>query len=222
MPLLLMGRLLSNGETSTEPLDSMRMHYGSSPKADVMSTMPVCGRTAVTSREPLGIIGRPWASTLVMCCPTRAGPGLLEQGHLDEAEACFREALRIDPNLAATWAGLAAPGRARRLRQVVRIRTFRPGDRAQVAGRLLSLAINLKGRLAEPELQVMEGLLDQETLADDTRASLHSASPRFSMPEVSTPAPPSLRKRPMPSGLRAGPHAESPISPIAIRGSLMP
>jgi len=102
------------------------------------------------------------------------GLALLEQGRLDEAEACFREALRIDPNLAATWAGLA------RL-QAERGDFDRSCESARSALAIepkfpdayCRLATNLKGRLPESELQVMERLLDQKTLSDDTRASLH-------------------------------------------------
>jgi len=102
------------------------------------------------------------------------GLALLEQGRLDEAEACFREALRLDPNLAATWAGLA------RL-QAERGEFDRSCESARSALAIepklpdayCRLATNLKGRLPEAEFQVMEGLLDQKTLSDDTRASLH-------------------------------------------------
>jgi tetratricopeptide (TPR) repeat protein len=102
------------------------------------------------------------------------GLALLEQGRLDEAEACFREALRIDPSLAATWAGLARLQAERgdfdqscqSARSALAIEPGFPDAYCR-------LATNLRGRLPQSELQVMEGLLDLKALSDDTRASLH-------------------------------------------------
>ena len=102
------------------------------------------------------------------------GLAFLEQGRLDEAEGLFQDLLRIDPNLAATWAGLARIQAERgdldrsceSARNALAIEPKLPAAYCR-------LATNLKRRLPEAELQVMEGLLVQERLTDDTRASLH-------------------------------------------------
>jgi tetratricopeptide (TPR) repeat protein len=102
------------------------------------------------------------------------GLALLEQGRFDAAEACFREALRIDPNLAGTWAGLARlyAERGEFDRSCESARAALAID-PKFPDAYCRLAANLKGRLPESDLQVMQGLLDDEALSDDTRASLH-------------------------------------------------
>jgi tetratricopeptide (TPR) repeat protein len=101
------------------------------------------------------------------------GLAFLEESRLDEAEACFREALRVDPTLAVSWTGLA------------RIQAER-GDFEQSCQSSRSalavcpnlgeaywrLAVILKGRLPDPEFQAMEALLGDESLSNDARAML--------------------------------------------------
>jgi len=102
------------------------------------------------------------------------GVALLELGRLDQAEACLREALRIDPNLAATWAGIARLQAERgefeksceSARAALAIEPLFPDAYCR-------LAANLKGRLPEPDIRVMDELLDRQSLTDDTRASLN-------------------------------------------------
>ena len=62
---------------------------------------------ASSTTRPPGITVWPSRSTPRSPSSSRPGSALLEQSRLDEAETCFREALRIDPSLAASWVVLA-------------------------------------------------------------------------------------------------------------------
>ena len=102
------------------------------------------------------------------------GLAQLEQGRHKEAEASFREAIEIFPELAATWACLAQI-------QAERGELETSCESARVALRFdpmlpeayCRLAANLKGRLPDDELQAIERMLGQESLGDEMRASLH-------------------------------------------------
>ena len=97
----------------------------------------------------------------------------LEESQLDEAEACFREALRVDPTLAVSWTGVA------------RIQAER-GDFEQSCQSARSalaacpklgeaywrLAITLKGRMPDHELKAIADLLGDESLPNEPRAML--------------------------------------------------
>jgi len=102
------------------------------------------------------------------------GLALLEQGRLDLAEPCFREALRIDPALAVAWTGMARleaergdfESSCRSARAALALRpTF-----AEAYWRLV---INLKGQVADAELQAIERQLEQKYLPVSSRAMLH-------------------------------------------------
>jgi len=99
---------------------------------------------------------------------------LLEQGRLDQAEPCFREALRIDPALALAWTGLARlqaeQGDFELSSQSARAALALRPTLAEAHWRL---AINLKGRLTDAEVQAIERLLDQKYLPVSTRSMLH-------------------------------------------------
>jgi tetratricopeptide (TPR) repeat protein len=103
----------------------------------------------------------------------RQGLSFLDESQLDKAEAAFREAVRLDPTLTISWTSLA------------RIQAER-GDfeqschsaRAVLAASPKSveaywrLAITLRGRLPDHELQAMEELLGDESLSNDARSML--------------------------------------------------
>jgi tetratricopeptide (TPR) repeat protein len=102
------------------------------------------------------------------------GQALLQQGRLDEAEACFREALRIDRTLAASWVALARlqseRGDIDLACQSARAALSHQPRNADAYWRL---AITLKGRLADAEVQAMQRLLEENKLPDRARALLH-------------------------------------------------
>ena len=102
------------------------------------------------------------------------GQVLSELGLLDEAEICFGEALRLDPTLAKSWAWLAKlqseRGDLDLSCQSARAALAHQPDLADAHWRL---AITLKDRLPEVEIQAMEGLLDRKDLPDRDRALLH-------------------------------------------------
>jgi len=102
------------------------------------------------------------------------GLALLDQIQLGEAEACFREALRIDPSLAASWVALA---RLQSERGDFDLSCQSARSALAVLPKLADaywrLALNLKGRLPEAEVQAIEGLLDHKYLSPVVRAGLH-------------------------------------------------
>ena len=101
------------------------------------------------------------------------GLALLEENHLDKAEAAFREALRLDPTLAISWTSLA--------RIQAELGEFEQSCQSARGALAVSprfveafwrLAITLKGRLPDHELQAMEELLDDDSLSNDARSML--------------------------------------------------
>ena len=115
----------------------------------------------------------------LVCNPRSAeshhGLGLayLEQSQLDRAETSFREALSIDPRLALSWCALA------------RLQSERGEFDASCASARSALAnqpglvdaywrlaVNLKGRLPEADVQAIERLLKLPALTDEKRALL--------------------------------------------------
>jgi tetratricopeptide (TPR) repeat protein len=102
------------------------------------------------------------------------GLALLDQCRLDEAEACFGQALRIDPSLALSWVALARLYSERgdfdlsceSARSALAVRP-------KLTEAYWRLALNLKGRLPESDVQAIEGLLDYKYLSPGVRAGLH-------------------------------------------------
>jgi tetratricopeptide (TPR) repeat protein len=106
----------------------------------------------------------------------RQGLAFLEESQLDKAEAAFREALRLDPTLAISWTSLA--------RIQAELGEFEQSCQSARGALAVSpksveaywrLAITLKGRLPDHELQAMEGLLDDDSLSHDARSMLRFA-----------------------------------------------
>jgi len=103
------------------------------------------------------------------------GMALLEQGRLDEAEACFREALvGINPNPAVTLLAIARL-QAERGDFELSNRTARDVLKLQpkLAGAYCQLALNLKDRMPVADVQRMQGLRNQKYVSDDTRGLMH-------------------------------------------------
>ena len=84
----------------------------------------------------------------------------MKDGRLDEAEACFREALRVDPTLAASWLRLA---RIQEERGDFELSCQSARSALAVAPKLAeaygTLAVILKGRLPDAEFRAMQALL---------------------------------------------------------------
>jgi tetratricopeptide (TPR) repeat protein len=99
------------------------------------------------------------------------GMAQLQQGRLDLAEASFRNALRLEPKLAAAWNGIARihAERGDFEASCAASRTAISLDSRQ-AEAYLRLATDLKGRLSDVELDAMQGLLDDKSLSNDDRA----------------------------------------------------
>jgi tetratricopeptide (TPR) repeat protein len=102
------------------------------------------------------------------------GQALLEQGRLDEAEACFREALRLDTTLAASWVALARL-QAERGDLDLACESARSAvvHQPRLGLAYWRLAVTLKGRLPDADVQAMEGLLEEKNLPERDRAFLH-------------------------------------------------
>ncbi len=109
--------------------------------------------------------------------PYVRGTAQLHQGLLDEAAASFREALQLNPALAAAWNGLARIDAERgdleaseqACRKAIAL------DPAQSAEAYWRLATNLKGQVSDDELRAMEELASAARLENDSRALLSFA-----------------------------------------------
>ena len=98
----------------------------------------------------------------------------LTEGRLDLAEACLREAIRLDSTMADSWVALAALHAERgdielSCQSARTALTVRPA----LAEAYWRLATNLLGRLPDAEVQAMERLVPDESLSNDDRALLH-------------------------------------------------
>ena len=103
----------------------------------------------------------------------RQGLTLLDENQLDKAEAAFREALRLDPTRAISWTSLAQIqaelGEFEQSCQSARKALAVSPKSVEAYWRL---AITLRGRLPDHELQAMEALLDDDSLSNDARSML--------------------------------------------------
>jgi tetratricopeptide (TPR) repeat protein len=98
---------------------------------------------------------------------------LRESRHTD-AETCFRDALRVDPTFANAWVGLsqlqAECGDIDATCASARSALARNARLAEAHWRL---AITLKGRLPDAELEAIERLVPDQSLSEHGRAYLH-------------------------------------------------
>ena len=101
------------------------------------------------------------------------GTEQLQEGRLDEAEASFREALRLEPTLAVAWDGMARihaeRGDFEESCAASRKAIALDPRRAEAHWRLTS---SLKGRVSDEELEAMEDLATDATISNDDRALL--------------------------------------------------
>ncbi len=102
------------------------------------------------------------------------GVALLRECRHIEAEACFREALRVDPRLATPWVGLsqlqAECGDIASSCESARSALALAPNLAEAHWRL---AITLKGELPDAEVRAIERLLDEKSVNDGALAFLH-------------------------------------------------
>ena len=102
------------------------------------------------------------------------GVALLRECRHTEAEACFREAMRIDPRLATPWVGLsqiqAERGDIAASCESARSALALSPTLAEAHWRL---AITLKGRLPNAEVHAIERLLNDKSVNDGALAFLH-------------------------------------------------
>ncbi len=102
------------------------------------------------------------------------GVALLRQSRHTEAEACFREALRVDPRLATPWVGLshlqAERGDIASSCESARSALALAPNLAEAHWRL---AITLKGRLPDADVRAIEQLIDDKSVNDGALAFLH-------------------------------------------------
>ena len=99
---------------------------------------------------------------------------LLREGRHAEAEACFREALRIDPRFATPWVGLsqlqAERGDIASSCESARSALAIAPNLAEAHWRL---AITLKGGLLDAEVRAIERLIDDRSIGEGALAFLH-------------------------------------------------
>jgi tetratricopeptide (TPR) repeat protein len=102
------------------------------------------------------------------------GVALLRESRHNEAEACFREALRVDPRLATPWVGLsqlqAERGDIASSCESARSALAIAPNLAEAHWRL---AITLKAGLPDAEVQAIERLIDDKSVNDGALAFLH-------------------------------------------------
>ncbi len=97
----------------------------------------------------------------------------LEQGRSTEAEACFGEVLAVDPNNGLALAGLARLLAERGdLDESCVTARRRLAVRANLADAYNRLALNLKGRLPEDDVEAIKRLLDHKSLPAAARSLL--------------------------------------------------
>ena len=100
----------------------------------------------------------------------------LSEGLLDEAEACLREALRLDPQLAAAWTAIAEievdRGDLESSTQSARTGLAICPGLAEAHWRI---ATNLQGKLADNDVEAIERALRDQTKSNEDRALLHYA-----------------------------------------------
>jgi tetratricopeptide (TPR) repeat protein len=104
----------------------------------------------------------------------KQGVALLRESRHTDAETCFREALRVDPTLATAWVGLsqlqAERGDIDASCESARSALAKSPTLAEAHWRL---AITLKGRLPDAELQAIERLALDQSLPEKARAFLY-------------------------------------------------
>ena len=175
-PYLLMGRLL-RGQAD---FDGAARNYDQARALEPSR--------AICHSDICGVVARPWESrggravsshgphigpaacrgpSWIGARAARAGPVSGRRGELPRGA-------RIHPELAASWASLARI-QAERGEFDISCQSARValGFDPTLPEAYCRLAANLKGRLPEHELQAIERMLDQESLGDEMRASLH-------------------------------------------------
>jgi tetratricopeptide (TPR) repeat protein len=104
----------------------------------------------------------------------KQGVALLRQGRHGEAEACFREALAIDPTMATAWVGVsqvqAERGEIEQSCESARSALVLSPTLAEAHWRL---ATTLRGRLPDAEVQAIERLIGDPSLPAGAVAFLH-------------------------------------------------
>jgi tetratricopeptide (TPR) repeat protein len=102
------------------------------------------------------------------------GEALLEQGRIDDAETCFREAIQLAPTSPFAWVALARLHAERGdVEQSCLAARQALARRPNLAEALIQLACNLKGLLPAEDIHAIEELLGQKYLTDDRRSLLY-------------------------------------------------
>ncbi len=97
----------------------------------------------------------------------KQGLALLRESRHNEAEACFREALSVDPTMATAWVGLSQIQAERgEIEQSCESARSALAVSPKLAEAHWRLAITLRGRLPDAEAQAIERLLDDKSLPD--------------------------------------------------------
>ncbi len=97
----------------------------------------------------------------------------LKQNRQDDAERCFHEALRLAPDLAAAWIGLARVHEERGIfDEACRAARQALAVRPKQAEAYWRLAFILRGRLPDADFQAMRSLVSDPELSADARAIL--------------------------------------------------
>jgi tetratricopeptide (TPR) repeat protein len=104
------------------------------------------------------------------------GLALITDGQLDQAEACLREALRLDSTLVDSWVAIATIQTQRGdLEQACQSARAALAIRPNVAEAYWLIASNLRGRLADDEVSAIERLALDDSLTNEDRGFLHFA-----------------------------------------------
>ena len=146
------------------------------PEASYQTADPTWERALEVLREKVKATPKPEIRhgdpSLDGCRPFRTGSCSVARGRHDAAETSFRQALAVDPMLATAWVGVsqvqAERGEIERSCESARSALAVNPRLAEAHWRL---AITLRGRLLDTEVEAIERLIDDPSMSAGARAS---------------------------------------------------
>ena len=161
------GRIDEAGECDRRAVEiaaSQQTEHAAQDRGPVMD-VPLADREA-----------QPASTSDSSCASAQHTQGLfhLAENQLDQAEACLREALRLDPSHASSWVALAGL-QAERGDFELSCQSARNAlaVRPDLAEAYWRMANTLMGRLSDADVDAMDKLLLDQSLSNDDRAMLH-------------------------------------------------
>jgi tetratricopeptide (TPR) repeat protein len=168
--------LVNLGQVLCEMGDHESLNEAEAVSRRAMSLAPRLPQALQTLREVLrkkGRLDETMASTDSANTTFNQGAAFLQAGRHNEAEASFRKALSIDPTMATCWVGLSQVQAERgEIEQSCESARSALALGPKLAEAHWRLAITLRGRLPDAEVQAIERLLGDKSLPDRAVAYL--------------------------------------------------